>query len=344
MRHIMRGQRERHHFFEELQHLADKVQAKGPFAIVGDFNARLHGRLMGEEDVIGSCVYGKRWRFTGEDTDNRQLLVDFCKSNDLRISNTWLTHPPGKQVTYKEPRTKHLPCNNHSWDPQDFAEIVFCLTPRRWRNSSTTVFSSRRANLDSDHFPLVACVPFKLGAKPKPAKYIRWDFRQASQTSLDDMNGAIEQQLNSSQRVVTNTTDKWEDLSKVYLVAISCHIPRYSVKPSRPWISESTLQLLARRGRFRTEGDMAQVAEFNREIRKAARRDKRAWLDEQLQTRGLECHHQSQKALPSVGPHLKPTVDGVPGTATSADIYAAHLAEKQWKEAGKPQTCPLHRC
>ena len=119
------------------------------------------------------------------------------------------------------------------------------------------------------------------------------------------MNGAIEQQLNSSQRVVTNTTDKWEDLSKVYLVAMSCHIPRYSVKPSRPWISESTLQLLARRGRFRTEGDMAQVAEFNREIRKAARRDKRAWLDEQLQTGGLECHHQSQKALPSAGPHLE---------------------------------------
>ena len=61
--HNARPEGERHDFFEELQHLVDKVQAKGPFAIVGDFNARLHGRLMGEEDVIGSCVYGKGWRF-----------------------------------------------------------------------------------------------------------------------------------------------------------------------------------------------------------------------------------------------------------------------------------------
>ena len=177
----------------------------------------------------------------------------------------------------------------------------------------------------------------KIGVKPKPAKYIRWDFRQASQTSLDDMNGAIEQQLNNSQRVVTNTTDKWEGLSKVYLAAIDCHIPRYSVKPSRPWISESTLQLLARRGRFRTEGDMAQVAELNREIRKTARHDKRAWLDEQLQMGDWSAITNLRKPFRQQVLTLKPRVDRVPGTATNADIYAAHLAEKQWKEAGQPQ-------
>ena len=98
MRHIVREpEGERHDFFEELQHLVDKVQAKGPFAIVGDFNARLHGRLMGEEDVIGSCVYGKGWRFIGEDTDNRQLLVDFCKSNDcLSPTHGLRTRPVNK--------------------------------------------------------------------------------------------------------------------------------------------------------------------------------------------------------------------------------------------------------
>ena len=70
----MRGQRERHHFFEELQHLVDKVQAKGPFAIVGDFNARLHGRLMGEEDVIGSCVC----TVSGGDSQGRTLTIVSC--------------------------------------------------------------------------------------------------------------------------------------------------------------------------------------------------------------------------------------------------------------------------
>ena len=146
------------------------------------------------------------------------------------------------------------------------------------------------------------------------------------------MNGAIEQQLNSCQRVVTNTTDKWEDLSKVYLAAIDGHIPRYSVKPSRPWISENTLQLLARRGRFRTEGDMAQVAELNREIRKAARRDKRAWLDEQLQTGDWSAITNLRKPFRQQVLTLKPTVDG-PRRGSGYSYKCGHLCSSLSRKA-----------
>ena len=34
---------------------------------------------------------------------------------------------------------------------------------------------------------------------------------------------------------------------------------------------------------------------------------------------------------------MKASGDGVPGRSTNADIFAAHLAEKQWKEAGEPE-------
>ena len=61
--HNARPEEERQDFFDELKHTVDKVQAKGPFVIVGDFNARLHGRLMGEGDVIGPFVYGKGLEF-----------------------------------------------------------------------------------------------------------------------------------------------------------------------------------------------------------------------------------------------------------------------------------------
>ena len=93
----------------------------------------------------------------------------------------------------------------------------------------------------------------KLGAQPKPTKYIKWNFRQASPESLDDVNMAIEQQIGGT--VGTNSTDMWEDLSRIYLAAIDRHILRRAAKPSKPWISENTLQLLERRGRLRTQGD-----------------------------------------------------------------------------------------
>ena len=90
MPHIALGQRkeERHDFFEELQHVVESVQAKGPFVVIGHLNARLHGRLLGEGDVIGPFVYGKGWQSVGEDTSNRQLLMDSCGSNDLLKANT----------------------------------------------------------------------------------------------------------------------------------------------------------------------------------------------------------------------------------------------------------------
>ena len=36
--------------------IPDKVEAQGPFVIVGDVNARLHGGLMDEGAVIGPFV------------------------------------------------------------------------------------------------------------------------------------------------------------------------------------------------------------------------------------------------------------------------------------------------
>ena len=48
----------------------------------------------------------------GDETENRFLLVDFCKTNSLIVANTWFKHPPGKQVTYKEPHTKVLNDDN----------------------------------------------------------------------------------------------------------------------------------------------------------------------------------------------------------------------------------------
>ena len=327
--HNARPEEERQDFFDELQHTVDKVQAKGPFVIVGDFNARLHGRLMGEGCVTGPFVYGKGWSFVGEDTDNRQLLVDFCRSNELLIAI--------KQVTYKEPGTKQLPYANQDWDPQEFAQIDFCLAPMRWRNSCITVFSQPRANLDSDHFPLVTCLRVKLGAQPKPARYIKWDFRQATLDNVENMNKAIEQQVDNPLSMEGSSTDIWEDLSKIFLMAIDRHIPQRVAKPSRPWISEATLQLLERRGQLRMQGDLEQVAELNREIRRAAKRDKRIWLDEQLETGDWSAITNLRKPFRQQVLTLKASGDGVPGRSTNADIYAVQLAEKQWKEAGEPE-------
>ena len=52
-----RPEAERRAFFQELNSLVEKVQQKGPFLLVGDFNARLHGKLHGEEIFLApTCM------------------------------------------------------------------------------------------------------------------------------------------------------------------------------------------------------------------------------------------------------------------------------------------------
>ena len=80
-------------------------------------------------------MFGKGWTAVGEETDNRFLLLDFCRANDLIVANTWFQQPAAKQVTFKEPSTHFLPPDNTDWDPANFAQLDFCLLPQRWRNS-----------------------------------------------------------------------------------------------------------------------------------------------------------------------------------------------------------------
>ena len=289
--------------------------------------------------MLGPHIYGKGSRDIGEeDTANRFLLIDLCKASNLIVANTWFTHPPGRQVTYREPHTKTLPATNSDWSPQDFAQLDLCLTPQRWRNSCTDVYSQPRANLDSDHFPLVVCMRVKLGAKSKPAKYARWDFANASQESIAAMNREIEERLDRTNLQGGGLSQVWEQLSNTYAKAIEHHVPKIVFKPKKPWISEDTLQLIEQRGRLRVQGDMEAVAKLNRDIRKAAKQDKRTWLDEQLQTGdwGPVTNLRKpfrQQVLTLRSNESQPEAH----TATNADIYADHLANSQWKEAGLPE-------
>ena len=70
--------------FKELETYLDKYTRQGPTLVLGDFNARLHGRLRAEEQVLGPHLYGlgyNRALTSGEghwekqDKTNRELLM-----------------------------------------------------------------------------------------------------------------------------------------------------------------------------------------------------------------------------------------------------------------------------
>ena len=128
--------------------------------------------------------------------------------------------------------------------------------------------------MDSDHFPVVLCLQVKLGAKPKAAHRLRWDFQQATAAQIDAMNNTITTML-ESEIPYQDPTARWGTQSTLYAQPST---PTYQNKPfnlNNHGSHKLHLNLLERRGQLRQQGDLAQVAELNKTIRKAAKLDKR---------------------------------------------------------------------
>ena len=81
---------------------------------MGDFNAKVREKR--ENTVVG--LYGM-----GERNDNRELLTDFRKEEDLVLANTWL------EQRYKNRHTFGSP------DGESRNQIDFILVSESYRNS-----------------------------------------------------------------------------------------------------------------------------------------------------------------------------------------------------------------
>ena len=66
-----RPEEERQEFFDLLHDQIDVVKSKELFVVVGDFNARIQGRLRGEETMLGPSIFGRSVAAVGDDSSNR---------------------------------------------------------------------------------------------------------------------------------------------------------------------------------------------------------------------------------------------------------------------------------
>ena len=108
-------------FYESLQQLLDEFDDM--VFLGGDFNARLQHRYNSEHEILGPHVFGRgRSYLEGvalATRENRDLFVDFCNANTLRVLNTDFQKPMSKQATFRENTTRigetASPENLYSW-------------------------------------------------------------------------------------------------------------------------------------------------------------------------------------------------------------------------------------
>ena len=92
--------------------------------------------------------------------ENRELLIQFTLANELRILNSMFKKHIGKLATYRIDKTTHI--EEEIITNEKHAQIDFILTENRWRNTTTNAETQTKANINTDHYPLIFETRIKL--------------------------------------------------------------------------------------------------------------------------------------------------------------------------------------
>lgn len=142
---------EKERFWETLTTATE--EAKGTIYIAGDFNSRV-----GKEDIENKAIVGRQ----GEETrnNNGKRMLEFCRLQDLIITNTFFQHKDVHKYTRTQPNRREK------------SIIDYILAQRERRKNVLDVKVRRSAEIYSDHFLLVAKIRQNhiRSSKPKSRK------------------------------------------------------------------------------------------------------------------------------------------------------------------------------
>ena len=329
--HNERPHDERQRFFAELSTYLAGSRTHGPSIVAGDLNARIHRRQAGEEDYIGSNVFGNSNAALSGDS-NRALLIELCAEHALIVGNTLVVEPPERQVTYFDLSAAPM----DSVSSTSFAQLDLFLLPQGWASRVKSIFSLREAALASHHF-LVVCrlqvtVP-KILQAARPTKCLAWD-QLRNCANARTFAEHFDEALRAGDRAPingTNLDDHYRIISDAFQSAAAATLPVVQARPAKPWISSKTLQLIDKRNALRREGRRPEEVAANKEIRRSARKDRELFLNRMASEgswtaiRNLRCSHGVRKQG-----RLKDESGEVVDSDQRAETMARHLESIQW--------------
>ena len=108
--------------------------------MMGDMNAKV-GSISHSNNVGNFGLGGKN--------DRGERLIQFCKQNQLMITNTWFWQPPQKLYTWKSPG-----------DTRN--QIDYIMINQRFRNYIKLAKTLLGADINSDHNPVKVKMKVKL--------------------------------------------------------------------------------------------------------------------------------------------------------------------------------------
>ena len=212
--------------------------------------------------------------FGNDDADedsysNRTMLFELCTEFSSLLANTWFEPGSDGVVTY---RNFGVSAAAEAIRHQDFAQLDFIIVPSNAFEYVRDVFVDRTAGLRSQHFLLIGVFEVSI-EKMEKKKRVCLDITalqnpQVCEEFRDKAYDKLEGQALTGDSIVT-----------ALHAAAHAVLPVQKAVQKKPWISQSTLELIDARNILRIEGKHTEEVELQKQIRKLARHDKRNYLD-----------------------------------------------------------------
>ena len=219
------------------------------------------------------------------------------------------------------------------------------LTKKAWRNIIQDVEAKTHYGFNSDHAVVTADIKVKLKAKWRDMKLPIKRYRKPDNDKSEKYNAAVAEYFTQYQ---ASYTDCGAAINLAHAVASAAeeHLAPIDDRQNREYISEQTWQLILDREAARSRGDAAKEQTLNREIKKGARKDKKSWRLEKLETwsdsRTNWKHIKAEKAEFKPNFYGMKDLDGnrVPMNK-KAEALAEYLHQKQWGPKPSEKKIPL---
>ncbi len=272
---------EKENFYDALQREVDSTPRHDVLMVNGDLNAKVGSDNTNKEGVMGKHGLGVI-------NENGQRFVDFCANNNLVIGGTIFPHKRIHKQTWVSP------------DSMTRNQIDHVTINRKWRSSLQDLRVYRGADVNSDHYLLIAKIKLKL---KNPDNSGEKSVRKYDVSKLKDLEVVSEFKLQLRNRFTALQDDhenetadgpeliesKWTQFKTVYQETAESVIG-YKKNTSKPWLSKETWDKIEDRKKLKSKILNATTIEIEQELRReykdkdklvkrSARKDKREYVE-----------------------------------------------------------------
>jgi len=264
-------------FYDMLEKAYDNCPGHDVKMVVGDFNAQI-----GKEDIFG----GTTGKFTIHQTtnENGHKLIQFAALKNLTVESTKFKHLNIHLGTWMHPNP----------ELKSVSQIDHVLVDRRHGSSVMDVRSWRGANIDSDHFLVIARYRARISRQARSSnitpRKLNIDALKTPSVS-EDFASKVSERLNEHSTLEESTVNEhWRHIKASLTAAAENSIGHKQPQPKNPWFDEECQLLSTEKNEARkkyiqskTRASYRMYSQLRGELRRLIKKKKRAHEKKQFE-------------------------------------------------------------